>query len=157
MVGLPELTMAGTLTADPELRFTQSGVAVANFTVACNPRTLNRQTGQWEDGDATFLRCTIWREAAEHVAESLKRGQRVIVVGQLRQRSYEHEGQKRTTYELDVTEVGPSLKWATAEVRKAVRTGGAADPGAWGTPPAPASVPAGVGAGNGGFADEPPF
>jgi len=154
MVGLPEITMAGTLTADPELRYTQSAIAVANFTVACNPRTLNKQTGQWEDGEATFLRCTIWRDAAEHVAESLKRGQRVIVVGELRQRSYEHDGQKRTTYELDVTEVGPSLKWATADVRKAVRTTGPTTDSTWNSPPAPAGVGAGAGS---SFADEPPF
>jgi single-strand DNA-binding protein len=157
MVGLPTICMAGTLTADPELRFTPAGLAVCNFTVACNPRTLNRQTGQWEDGEATFLRCTVWRTVAENVGNSLRRGQRVIVSGSLKQRNYEHEGQKRTTFDVDVDEIGASLKWANVEVRKIARTDGPTDPGAWGTPPAPAAVPAGVGTGNSGFADEPPF
>src|SRR5882672_6257028 len=126
MAGLPELTVAGTLTADPELRFTPGGDAVANFTVAANDRRLDRNTGQWVDGDATFLRCSIWRDAAENVANSLNKGNRVIVTGRLKQRSYETtEGQKRTVYELDVTEIGPSLKWATAKVAKATRRNGA--------------------------------
>jgi single-strand DNA-binding protein len=155
MVGLPEVTMAGTLTADPELRFTQTAIAVANFTVACNPRSLNRQTGQWEDGEATFVRCSVWRDTAEHVAESLKRGQRVIVTGSLRQRTYEKDGEKRYAMELDVTEIGASLKWANVEVRKVTRTTGPAEGGdKWGAAPAPAGTAAG---GSGAFADEPPF
>jgi single-strand DNA-binding protein len=126
MAGLPEVTVAGTLTADPELRFTPNGVAVANFTVAANDRRYNRATGQWEDAGATFLRCQIWRDAAENLAQSLNRGHRVIVTGQLKQRDYEtREGDKRTVFELDVTEIGPSLKWATATVNKATRTNGA--------------------------------
>jgi single-strand DNA-binding protein len=152
MVGLPEVTMAGTLTADPDLRFTPAGLAVANFTVACNPRTLNRQTGKWEDGEATFLRCTVWRDVAENVGNSLHKGERVIVTGALRQRSYEHEGQKRTAYELDVTEIGASLKWANVAVRKIARTSGPADPGAWDSTPAPVGA-----AGSGGVGTEPPF
>ncbi|MFC0436639.1 single-stranded DNA-binding protein [Kutzneria buriramensis] len=154
MVGLPEVTMAGTLTADPELRYTQSAIAVANFTVACNPRTLNRQTGKWEDGEATFVRCSIWRDAAEHVAESLKRGQRVLVTGSLRQRSYEKDGEKRYAMELDVTEVGASLKWANVEVRKVTRNAGPAGEDSWATR---APAPVGAATGSSGFADEPPF
>src|SRR3954451_24797485 len=107
MSGLPEITIIGTLTGDPELRFTTTGIEVCNFTVAANDRRLNRDTGQWEDGDATFLRCTLWRQAGENVAESLRRGNRVVVVGVLRQRSYEtKEGEMRTTFELDATEAG---------------------------------------------------
>lgn len=120
MITLPQVTVIGTVTADPELRFIQSGAAVANFTVAANDRRKNKQTGEWEDGDATFLRCNVWRDHAEHVAESLTRGMRVIVVGQLKQRSYEtNDGEKRTVFELEVEEVGPALKWATAKVEKA--------------------------------------
>jgi single-strand DNA-binding protein len=121
MPGLPEITMIGTLTAAPELRFTPSGAAVVNFTVASNERRLDKDTGQWVDGDATFLRCNLWRQPAENVAESLDKGQRVIVTGQLKQRSYEKDGQKRTAYELEVSEVGPSLKWATCTVTKATK------------------------------------
>jgi len=107
-------TVVGNLTADPELRFTPSGAAVANFTVASTPRMFDRQSGEWKDGDALFLRCTIWRQAAEHVAESLTRGDRVIVQGRLRQHSFEtREGEKRTVVELEVDEVGPSLRYAT--------------------------------------------
>lgn len=125
MITLPQVTVIGTLTADPEVRFTQSGAAVAGFTIASNDRRKNVQTGEWEDGDATFLRCNVWREYAENVAESLTRGSRVIAVGRLKQRSYEtKEGEKRTVYELEVEEVGPALKWATAKVVKTARNGG---------------------------------
>lgn len=124
MAGLPEVTITGTLVADPELRFTPSGVPVANFTIAANDRRFNTETKEWADGDATFLRCSIWRQPAEHVTESLTKGVRVLATGQLRQRSYETpEGQKRTVLELAVTEIGPSLKWATATITKAARTG----------------------------------
>ncbi|MEZ0106632.1 single-strand DNA-binding protein [Catenulispora sp. EB89] len=125
MAGETVITVVGNLTDDPELRFTPSGAAVANFTVASTPRTLDKQTNEWKDGDALFLRCSIWRQAAENVAESLTRGMRVIVSGRLRQRSYEtKEGEKRTVVELDVEEIGPSLKYATAKVTKANRPGG---------------------------------
>jgi single-strand DNA-binding protein len=119
------ITVIGNLTADPELRFTPSGAAVANFTVASTPRIFDRQTNEWKDGEALFLRCNIWREAAENVAESLTRGSRVIVQGRLKQRSFEtREGEKRTVVELEVDEIGPSLKYATAKVNKASRSGG---------------------------------
>ena len=133
MAGETVITVVGNLTDDPELRFTPSGAAVANFTVASTPRTLDRQTNEWKDGDALFLRCSIWRQAAENVAESLTRGMRVIVSGRLRQRSYEtKEGEKRTVVELDVEEIGPSLKYATAKVTKANRPGGQGGPGGGG-------------------------
>jgi len=113
-------TIVGNLTADPELRFTPNGVAVANFTVASTPRTFHRQSGEWRDGDALFLRCTAWRDPAEHIAESLTRGDRVVVQGRLRQRSFEtRDGNKRTVVELDVDDVGPSLRYATVKVTKA--------------------------------------
>jgi single-strand DNA-binding protein len=125
MPGLPEVTVAGTLTADPELRYTPSGAAVANFTVAANDRRYDTQAGTWVDGDATFLRCQVWRQLAEHVTESLTKGTRVLLTGQLRQRSYTTaEGDKRTVFELAVTEIGASLKWATVTVAKATRTNG---------------------------------
>ncbi|WP_017933520.1 single-stranded DNA-binding protein [Nocardioides sp. Iso805N] len=125
MAGETVITVIGNLTDDPELRFTPSGAAVANFTVASTPRTLNRQTQQWEDGETLFLRCSIWRQAAENVAESLTRGTRVIVQGRLKARSYEtREGEKRTVTELEVDEVGPSLTWATAKVNRVSRQGG---------------------------------
>ena len=123
MAGLPEITLAGTLVADPELRFTPTGVAVANFTVAANDRRYDRDTGTWEDKGATFLRCSIWRDAAEHVTESLRRGQRVLLTGALRQRDWHTpEGDKRTSFEVDVTEIGPSLKWATTQIHKPTTT-----------------------------------
>ena len=113
------LTIVGNLTADPELRFTPSGVAVANFTVASTPRTFDRQSGEWKDGEALFLRCNIWRQAAENVAETLTRGSRVIVQGRLKQRSYEtSEGEKRTVIELEVDELGVSLRFATARPQR---------------------------------------
>src|SRR3984957_20376810 len=125
MAGETVITVVGNLTADPELRFTPSGAAVASFTVASTPRTLDRTTNEWKDGDALFLSCSIWRQAAENVAESLTKGMRVVVQGRLRQRSYEtREGEKRTVVELEVEEVGPSLKYATAKVTKAARSGG---------------------------------
>ena len=156
MAGETVITVVGNITADPELRFTPSGAAVANFTVASTPRTLDKQTNEWKDGEALFLRCSIWRQAAENVAESLTRGTRVVVTGRLKQRSYEtKEGEKRTVVELDVEEIGPSLKYATAKVNRSSRgsEGGfgsgrsgevADDP--WGSAP-----PAGA------LSDEPPF
>ena len=125
MAGDTTITVVGNLTADPELRFTPSGAAVANFTVASTPRIYDRQSSEWKDGEALFLRCNIWREAAENVAESLTRGSRVIVTGRLKQRSFEtREGEKRTVFEVEVDEIGPSLRYATAKVNKASRSGG---------------------------------
>lgn len=125
MAGDTTITVIGNLTADPELKFTSTGVAVAKFTVASTPRFMDRQSGEWKDGDALFLQCTVWRQAAEHVAESLQRGARVVVVGRLRQRSYETaQGEKRTVIDLEVDEVGPSLRYATAKVQKMQRSGG---------------------------------
>jgi single-strand DNA-binding protein len=122
MSGETVIHITGNLTADPELRFTGNGTAVANFTVASTPRTLDRQSGEWKDGEALFLRCTAWRRMAENVAESLSRGARVVVEGRLRQRSYEtKDGEHRTVVELDVDEIGPSLKFATAKVTKPAR------------------------------------
>ena len=165
MAGDTVITVIGNLTADPELRFTPSGAAVANFTVASTPRSFDRQTNEWKDGEALFLRCNIWREAAENVAESLTRGSRVIVSGRLKQRSFEtREGEKRTVVELEVDEIGPSLKYATAKVNKASRSGGgggsrqpaaqtsgasAASEDPWGSAPASGSFAGGD--------DEPPF
>ena len=113
------ITVVGNLTGDPELRFTTGGHAVAKFSVASTPRTFDKASGEWKDGEPLFLNCSVWRDAAEHVAESLTRGARVIVVGRLRQRSYEKDGQKRTVIELEVDEIGPSLRYATAKVDKA--------------------------------------
>ncbi|AUH67560.1 MULTISPECIES: single-stranded DNA-binding protein [Gordonia] len=119
------ITVVGNLTADPELRFTASGAPVANFTVASTPRTFDRQTNEWKDGEALFLRCSIWRDAAENVTESLTKGTRVIVQGKLKQRSYEtREGERRTVVELEVDEIGPSLRYATAKVNRTQRGGG---------------------------------
>jgi single-strand DNA-binding protein len=131
MAGETPITVIGNLTADPELRFTPSGAAVANFTVASTPRTFDRQTNEWKDGEALFLNCSVWRQAAENAAESLQRGMRVIVSGRLKARSYEtREGEKRTVFEIDVDEVGPSLKYATAKVTKTTRSGGGQGGGA---------------------------
>jgi len=125
MAGETPITVVGNLTADPELRFTPSGAAVANFTVASTPRTFDRQTNDWKDQETLFLNCSVWRQAAENAAESLTRGMRVIVQGRLKARSYEtREGEKRTVFEIDVEEVGPSLKMATAKVQKTSRSGG---------------------------------
>jgi single-strand DNA-binding protein len=169
MAGETTITVVGNLTADPELRFTQAGAAVASFTVASTPRTFDRASGEWKDGEALFLRCSIWRQAAENVAESLTRGMRVIVQGRLRQRTFDtKEGEKRSVIEMEVDEVGPSLRYATAKVNKASRGSGgggggfggggggsapADDP--WGSAPAVSS--GGGGGGGGGFAEEPPF
>jgi single-strand DNA-binding protein len=125
MAGETPITVVGNLTADPELRFTPSGAAVANFTVASTPRNFDRNTNEWKDGEALFLNCSVWRQAAENVAESLVRGSRVVVQGNLKARSYEtREGEKRTVFEVDVQEIGPSLKYATAKVTKTTRSGG---------------------------------
>jgi single-strand DNA-binding protein len=124
--GDTNITMIGNLVDDPELRFTPSGFAVANFTVASTPRTFDRKTNEWKDGDTLFLRCSLWREAAENVAETLSKGTRVILSGRLKQRSYEtKEGEKRTIFEVEVDEVGPSLRYATAKITKTTRQGGA--------------------------------
>lgn len=154
MAGDTVITVVGNLTDDPELRFTSSGAAVANFTVASTPRFFDKQTNDWKDGDALFLRCSIWRQAAENVAESLTKGARVIVQGRLKQRSYEtREGERRTVYELDVDEVGPSLRYATAKVSKVTRSGGGFGGGS-APPAAPAEDPwASAPAAD----DEPPF
>jgi single-strand DNA-binding protein len=125
MAGETPITLIGNLTADPELRFTPSGAAVANFTVASTPRTFDRQTNEWRDGDAMFLNCAVWRQAAENVAESLQKGMRVIVSGRLKSRSYEtREGEKRTVFEVDVDEIGPALRYATAKVTRTSSGGG---------------------------------
>ena len=119
MAGETIITVVGNLTADPELRFTPSGAPVANFTVASTPRTFDKNSNEWKDGDALFLNCAVWRQAAENVAESLTKGMRVIVQGRLRQRSYEtREGEKRTVFECEVDEIGPALKYATAKVTR---------------------------------------
>ncbi len=125
MAGETVITVVGNLVDDPELRFTPSGAAVANFRIASTPRTFDKQSNEWKDGDALFLSCAVWRQAAENVAESLQKGMRVVVQGRLKQRSYEtREGEKRTVVELDVEEVGPSLKYATAKVARVQRSGG---------------------------------
>lgn len=125
MAGETVITVVGNLTADPELRFTPNGAAVANFTVASTPRTFDRQTNEWKDGEALFLRCSVWREAAENVAESLTKGMRVVAQGRLKARSYQdREGNNRTSWEMDVDEVGPSLRYATAKVTRSQRGGG---------------------------------
>jgi len=129
MAGETIITLVGNLTGDPELRFTPSGAAVANFTVASTPRTFDRQTNEWKDGDAMFINCAVWRQAAENVAESLTKGMRVVVQGRLRSRSYEtREGDKRTVFEIEVDEVGPSLRYATAKV---TRTSSGSGGGNW--------------------------
>ncbi|QKG27310.1 single-stranded DNA-binding protein [Actinomadura verrucosospora] len=181
-VGETTITIVGNLTADPDLRFTQTGVGVAAFTVASTPRFYDQQAGEWKDGDALFLRCSAWRHLAEHVAETLTRGMRVIVTGRLRQRNYEDkEGIKRTAYEIEVDDVGPSLRYATAKVAKATRqqaphpatangTNGAASSngGGFGQPSADPWLNGGTGGqhasssefgggSGGGFSDDPPF
>jgi len=125
MAGETTITVVGNLVDDPELRFTPSGAAVANFRVASTPRTFDKQANEWKDGEALFLSCSVWRQAAENVAESLQRGMRIVISGRLKARSYEtREGEKRTVFEIDVDEVGPSLKYATAKVTKTTRSGG---------------------------------
>ena len=173
MAGETVITVIGNLTDDPELRFTPSGAAVAKFRVASTPRFMDRASGEWKDGEPLFLSCTVWRQAAENVAESLQRGARVIVSGRLRQRSYEtREGEKRTVIELEVDEIGPSLRYATAKVQKMSRSGGGGfgasggggggtqgggfdDPWATATPAGKSN--GGTAGGGGGFDDEPPF
>ncbi len=165
------ITIVGNLVADPELRYTPTGQAVATFRVASTPRFMDRQTNEWKDGDSLFLSCNVWRQAAENVAESLQRGMRVIVQGRLRQRSYEtKEGEKRTVYEVEVDEVGPSLRNATAKINRGQRSGGGGGGGfggggastggatddPWATP-APSGGGGGGGGGGGEFSDEPPF
>ena len=173
MAGETIMTVIGNLTADPELRFTASGAAVANFTVASTPRTFDRSTGEWKDGEALFLRCNIWRQPAENVAESLTRGARVIVSGRLKQRSFEtKEGEKRTVIELEVDEIGPSLRYATAKINRAQRSdggggggygssgGGYGNSGGSRPAPAPSDDPWGSAPAAGssaGYSDEPPF
>ena len=137
MAGDTQITLIGNLTGDPELRFTPSGAAVANFTVASTPRTFDRQSSEWKDGDTMFLNCSVWRQAAENVAESLTKGTRVIVQGRLKSRSYDdREGNKRTVFEVDVEEIGPSLARATAVVTRATGGGKPAPRQPAGRPPA---------------------
>lgn len=125
MAGETVITVVGNLTADPELRYTQNGLPVANFTIASTPRTFDRQANEWKDGEALFLRASVWREFAEHVAGSLTKGSRVIATGRLKQRSYQdREGNNRTSIELEVDEIGPSLRYATAQVTRAASSGG---------------------------------
>ncbi|MGW7350234.1 single-stranded DNA-binding protein [Streptomyces sp. NPDC054784] len=188
MAGETVITVVGNLVDDPELRFTPSGAAVAKFRVASTPRTFDRQTNEWKDGESLFLTCSVWRQAAENVAESLTKGTRVVVQGRLKQRSYEdREGIKRTVYELDVDEVGASLRNATAKISKTSGRGGqGGGGGGWGGGPGggqqggggPAGDPwataapagggqqgggggggwgGGPGGGGGGYSDEPPF
>ncbi len=133
MAGETVITVVGNLVDDPELRFTPSGAAVANFRIASTPRTFDKQTNEWKDGDALFLSCSVWRQAAENVAESLQKGMRVVVQGRLKSRQYEtREGEKRTVFEIEVEEVGPSLKYATAKVTRAGRSSGGGGYGAQG-------------------------
>lgn len=128
------ITVIGNLTADPELRFTQSGVAVASFTIASTPRTFDRQSNEWKDGEALFLRASVWREFAEHVAQSLTKGSRVIAQGRLKQRSFEtQQGEKRTVIELEVDEIGPSLRYATAQVTRTSGSGAGRSSGGQGS------------------------
>ena len=175
MAGDTVITVIGNITDDPELRFTPGGAAVANFTVASTPRFLDKASNEWKDGDTLFLRCSVWRQVAENVAESLQRGTRVIVQGRLKQRSYEtKEGEKRTVVELEVDEVGPSLKYATAKVNRVSRSseggfggggggyggGSGGGGGGGGSSSAPSDDPWGSAppAGSGPAADdEPPF
>ena len=168
MAGETIITLVGNLTGDPELRFTPSGSAVANFTVASTPRTFDRQSNEWKDGETLFMRCSIWREAAENVAESLTKGTRVVVTGRMKSRSFQtKEGENRTVIELEADEIGPSLRYATAKVNRTQRSGGSGGGGGFGggqpAPQqqggqgggwsnAPATAPAGGGQG-GGYAD----
>jgi single-strand DNA-binding protein len=166
------ITIIGNLVGDPELRYTPTGQAVATFRVASTPRFMDRQTNEWKDGDSLFLSCNVWRQAAENVAESLQRGMRVIVSGRLRQRSYEtKEGEKRTVYEIEVDEVGPSLRNASAKVTRSTRSGGGSGGGFGGGQGGSGQGGSGGGApgrasddpwasdsgGDNGFSDEPPF
>jgi single-strand DNA-binding protein len=163
MAGDTIITVVGNLTADPELRFTPSGAAVASFTIASTPRRFDKNTNEWKDSEALFLRCSLWRQAAENAAESLTRGMRVIAQGRLQQRSYEtREGEKRTVIELQVDEIGPSLKYASAKVNRTQRgstSGGFGSSGsdAGGGPVADDPWGSAPPAGGGGLSDEPPF
>ena len=172
MAGDTQITIVGNLVDDPQLRYTPTGQAVANFRVASTPRLFDRNTNEWKDGDSLFLTCNVWRQAAENVAESLQRGMRVIVSGRLRQRSYEtKEGEKRTVYEIEVDEVGPSLRNASAKVTKSSRSTGGSG---FGGGPSGGGGQSGYGGGGGGrpaddpwasdgggggdgYSDEPPF
>jgi single-strand DNA-binding protein len=159
MAGETTITLVGNLTADPELRFTPSGAAVANFTVASTPRTFDRQTNEWKDGDAMFISCAVWRQAAENVAESLQKGMRVIVQGRLKSRSYEtREGEKRTVFEIDVDEIGPALKYATAKISRNAGGGGQGGGGGYQGGGGSQGGNSGGGrpsGGGGGFGDDP--
>jgi len=164
MAGETTITIIGNLVDDPDLRFTPSGAAVANFRIASTPRTFDRQNNEWRDGETLFMTCSVWRQAAENAAESLQRGMRVIVTGRLKSRSFEtREGEKRTVFEIDVDEVGPSLRSATAKVTKASRSGGSGsggDSGGGGGNSAStndpwASAPAGQGGGQQGGGNDP--
>jgi single-strand DNA-binding protein len=182
MAGDTQITVVGNLVDDPELRFTPSGAAVANFRIASTPRTFDKQSNEWKDGEALFLSCSVWRQAAENVAESLQKGMRVVVQGNLRSRQYEtREGEKRTVFEIQVDEVGPSLKYATAKVTRTQRSGGSSYGGGqqgggqggapandpWATPQGGGGAPQGGGSGGapasdpwatpGVSNDEPPF
>ncbi len=179
MAGETTITIVGNLVDDPDLRFTPSGAAVANFRIASTPRTFDKQTNEWKDGETLFMTCAVWRQAAENVAESLQRGMRVLVQGRLKARSFEtREGEKRTVFEIDVDEVGPSLRNATAKVTKASRSGGDGNysggggssqstGGQGGNDPWATSAPVGGGQANqggndpwaapAGGSDEPPF
>ena len=161
MAGETMITVIGNLTEDPELRFTPSGAAVANFTVASTPRIFDRQSNEWKDGETLFMRCSVWREAAENVAESLTRGSRVMAQGRLKQRSFEtKEGEKRTVIELEVDEIGPSLRYASAKVNRTQRGSSSGGYGSTGsdTRAAAADDPWSTAASTtGGFSDEPPF
>jgi single-strand DNA-binding protein len=151
MAGETVITVVGNLVDDPELRFTPSGAAVANFRIASTPRTFDKASNEWKDGDALFLSCSVWRQAAENVAESLQRGMRVVVQGRLKARTYEtREGEKRTVFEIEVEEVGPSLKYATAKVSRTTRSGGNGGGGGFGGAPA-----GGAGAGGGAPESDP--
>jgi single-strand DNA-binding protein len=169
MAGETVITVIGNLVDDPELRYTPSGAAVAKFRIASTPRTFDRESNQWKDGEALFLTCSVWRQYAENVAESLSRGTRVIVQGRLKQRSYEtREGEKRTVYELDVDEVGPALRFSTAKLNKSGggsggggrsfggggNAGGSMPDDPWASAAPASSAP---GAGQGGFDEDPPF
>jgi len=174
MAGETVITIIGNLVDDPELRFTATGAAVARFRIASTPRTLDRTSGEWKDGEPLYLTCTAWRQMAENVAESLHRGTRVVVSGRLRQRNYEtREGEKRTVFELEVDEVGPSLRYATAKVQRMARSsgggfgassggaagGGGGAGGAMADDPWASATPAGGGSGasSSSFDDGPPF
>lgn len=162
MSGETPITIIGNLTADPELRFTQSGAAVASLTIASTPRTFDKTSNEWKDGDALFMRATLWRQAAENAAETLTKGMRVIATGVLKQRSYEKDGQKRTVVEMEIEEIGPSLKYSTAKVVKAAdrasnanqQQGNGGQRPQQTQRPQPAAAQSGWGS---GYSDQPPF